>query len=683
MAGNRKKIHKQSNKQSTNKQSTNYFKAIMFFITLGIMPLIVSFVEMTPGPEEMFIMPGSISNQDMFSYYKSWIFAICTAILGLNSLWDFIEDNTKFDYRRCLRNPFIIGYTMFFIAMIAVGVHRNLSGSGPTPSNQVVWFLMMMFVYTAIFLPQILVSSFKEVFITHIPRPVAIASVVFLICMFATTAFTDYRHLTFHGAIERCETVFALLGYIIIMVEVSSFAASNRGAKIVFTALIFSATAIGIIGFFQLLGMDIFNTEIASKFVLGDSYIPGNNLTPRYREVYSTLYNPNNVGMYSAMMGPFALVAAFLWPKNSPMKYILFATAVFGIVCLFGSNSSSGLLGSVVAMGMFVILLFANFVKNKRNLNIFAGVSITVIVIFACLLFAPATGNRIMLMINKFIALPQTDAERGYLTDLEISGDTLRLIRGENSISIIASDEGRIVVKDRDGNIVEEEGVFPLENGAVGQYSNVPGWTDFSLTARQSSVIYMEDSQFILYMTIDAEGNIKALHRNNEFADLSNSPPSIGFENAQFFASSRGYIWSKTLPIVLSGIFIGKGVDSFIITFPQQDLVGKARFFNNPYMIIDKAHNLYLQTAANTGIISSLAQIAIFGIFLFWAVKKIVAAPKLSTTYYATLLGSAAGVAGYMVTGLTTDSIVSVAPIFWAVLGLGYACVYAIDHGLE
>ena len=247
MAGSRKQI---------KKQPINYFKAVMFFITLGLMPLIVYYVDMAPSPEEMLVMPGSASSQDIFSYYKSWIFAICTVILGLNSLWDFIEDNAKFDYRRCLRNPFFVGYIVYFAAMLIIGISNNLSGAGPAPSNQIGWFLLMMFVYTAIFLPHILVSAFNGVFRTHIPRPVAIAAVVFLMCVFATTAFTDYRHLTFHGAIERCESVFALLGYIIIFIEVANFAASKRGVQIVFAALVFSAAVIGTIGFFQLLDMD-------------------------------------------------------------------------------------------------------------------------------------------------------------------------------------------------------------------------------------------------------------------------------------------------------------------------------------------------------------------------------------------------------------------------------------------
>lgn len=669
--------------KQSRKEPLNYFKAVIFFITLGTVPLIVYFVDMTPSPEEMLVMPGSTSNQDMFSYYKSWIFAICTVILGLNSLWDFIADNAKFDYRRCLKNPFIICYFLFFITMLVAGIINNLSGGGPAPSNQVGFFLILMFVYTAIFLPHILVSAFKGVFKTHIPRPVAIAAVVFLMCVFATSAFTDYRHLTYYGAIERSESVFVLLGYIVILVEVANFAAKRRGAQIVFVALVFSAAVIGTIGFFQLLGLDLFTTDIANQFVLGDAYEAGMRLSPRFREVYATLFNPNSVGMYSAMMGSFALATAFLWPKNSPMKYVLFATAAFGVVCLFGSNSSAGLIGSVAAAGMFVVLLFANFVKNKRSLKVFAGVAVTAVVVITGLMMIPATSSRIMLMISKFIELPKTDEERGYFSDIEITGDTLRIIRGDNSVSITIPDGSQVIVKDNHGNIIENDGIFQIDGGIVIQYSNVPGWKEFSLTNRQSAIMYMEDSQFGLYFTVDEDDNIHPLHRSGRFADLSYSPPSIGFENAQFFASSRGYIWSKALPIALRSMVIGQGVDSFVIAFPQQDLRGKARFFDNPYMIVDKAHNLYLQTAINTGVLSSLAQFALFGIFLFWAVKRIVTATKLTTPYAATLLGSTVGVVGYMITGIATDSIVSVAPIFWAILGLGYACIYAMDHGLE
>jgi len=667
------------------KEPLNYFKAAVFFITLGFMPLIVRFAEVPITPEETLIMPGTESHQDMFSYYKSWIFAVCTMILGLNSLWDFFSANAKFDYRRCLKNRFTVGYAALFTVLLVAGVINNVSGGGPAPSNQIAWFLIMMFLYTAIFLPQILTASFKERFETHIPRPVAVASVVFLLCVFATTAFTDYRALTFSGAVERYENVFAILGYIIILIEVADFAAVRRGSRIVFAAIIFSATAIGMIGFFQLLGMDVFYTSIANRLVLGDLYNEGVRLTPRFRQAYATLYNPNSVGMYASMMGPFAFAAACLWPRKSPMKYILFATAAFGTICMFGSNSTAGLAGFAAAFGAFLVLLFANFVKNKRSLKIFAALGATAVIAFAGLLIVPATGSRIMLMMSKVFEMGQTDAERGYFADIEAAGDTVRIIRGEDSISITTAENGAIHVSDKNGNVVEPVDIRSAGEGVNEARYSLPDWLDFSLTAQQSAIIYREDAGFTLFLGVDGERNIHPLQQNGTVADLTPTP-SIGFENSMFLASSRGYIWAKTLPMLADSparLLIGNGVDSYVVSFPQDDIIGKTRFFGNPYIIVDKAHNMYLQTAVTTGILSVLAQVALFGIFLFWAVKKIIAAPKLNTPYVATLMGSAAGIVGFMITGLSTDSIVSVSPIFWAVLGLGYACVYALNHGSE
>lgn len=671
------------NRQKT-KEKINIFKTVMFFITLGIVPLFVYYSVTPSGPEELYLIPNSMEKTDMFSYYKSWLFAICTIILGMNSLWDFIANNLDFDYKRALKNPFILVYALFFVVIMALGIVNNFSGGGPAPSNQTAQFVFMMVCYTAIFLPHLFIASFHDKFKTHIPKPVAIAAVVFLMTVFVTSALTDYRYMTYHGAIERCESVFALLGYIIILVEIADFASRERESKIVFGSLIFSAVVICAIAFFQLLGMDFFNTETANRLVLGQAYQEGVRLAPRFNIAYSTLYNPNCVGMYSAMMGPLTFAAAILWPKKSPMKYILFVTAVLSVFCLFGSNSSAGLLGSFAGFGSLVLIVLANFIKNRKNMKPFAIIAVLAGVAVAGAMFVPAIGSRVMQMAQKIITLPQTDEERGYLRDFEVDGATVRLISEQNSISV-TNEDGQIIIRDTAGQIREADQIESAEdgNGGTAYYTGLENWADFALSTYLATVSYEEDGGFSLYLGVDGMGNLLPLTKKGEVVDIDSPPPSIGFENYQHFASSRGYIWSKTFPLVFNQLLKGTGVDSFIMAFPQNDLLGKARFFANPYIIVDKPHNMYLQTAVNTGLISLLAQVSMFAIFLYWAVKKLVTIPKMNTPFYATLLGTTVGVVGYLVTGLSTDSTVSVAPMFWAVLGLGYACIYALDHNHE
>ena len=51
--------------------------------------------------------------------------------------------------------------------------------------------------------------------------------------------------------------------------------------------------------------------------------------------------------------------------------------------------------------------------------------------------------------------------------------------------------------------------------------------------------------------------------------------PGAIFTSHESFASSRGYIWSRTIPLLKETLFIGTGADTFVIAFPQDDYIGK------------------------------------------------------------------------------------------------------------
>lgn len=66
-------------------------------------------------------------------------------------------------------------------------------------------------------------------------------------------------------------------------------------------------------------------------------------------------------------------------------------------------------------------------------------------------------------------------------------------------------------------------------------------------------------------------------------------------------ANNRGYIWAKTWNLLKAHPLLGTGPDTFLIAFPNDDLVG---LYNSGHSgeMISKPHCLYLQIAAQTGI---------------------------------------------------------------------------------
>ncbi len=134
--------------------------------------------------------------------------------------------------------------------------------------------------------------------------------------------------------------------------------------------------------------------------------------------------------------------------------------------------------------------------------------------------------------------------------------------------------------------------------------------------------------------------------------------------------SNRGYIWSRTIAMIDTHFIKGVGADNYPLAFPQDDFVAKLKIGMDANTVVDKPHNLYLQIATNTGVLSLLS------LLVAWAVYIISSLKLYSKILFDSLEKYIGGftfisVIGYLLTGIFNDSVVSVAPIFWILLGLG------------
>jgi hypothetical protein len=168
--------------------------------------------------------------------------------------------------------------------------------------------------------------------------------------------------------------------------------------------------------------------------------------------------------------------------------------------------------------------------------------------------------------------------------------------------------------------------------------------------------------------------------------------PTWGFRGMESFGSSRGYIWSRTIPMIKDTLIWGHGPDTYPIYFPQHDTEGKIEFLASPERLVDKPHNLYLQFATNTGALSLIAFLAMIFIHIIQSgqlYRKILARPlegenreiinpksknlsiDFNHPFFGLSVGLLTGIIGYLGAGIFNDSIVSVAPVFWVLFGTG------------
>jgi O-antigen ligase len=118
---------------------------------------------------------------------------------------------------------------------------------------------------------------------------------------------------------------------------------------------------------------------------------------------------------------------------------------------------------------------------------------------------------------------------------------------------------------------------------------------------------------------------------------------------------------------------MGYGPDTFFLTFPNNDFIGKLRHLSKGiYRLVDKPHNLYLQIAIDTGLLSLISILFLLGAYFIQTQKCLF---RSDLTNLEEVVGQSIilAVLAYLVAGFFNDSVNSVAPVFWGLVGLGIA----------
>lgn len=133
-------------------------------------------------------------------------------------------------------------------------------------------------------------------------------------------------------------------------------------------------------------------------------------------------------------------------------------------------------------------------------------------------------------------------------------------------------------------------------------------------------------------------------------------------------ASLRGFVWSRTIPLLKDYVLLGAGPDQFGFVFPHNDYVARYQY-DLLTTYYKKPHNYYLQMGIETGCLSLVLMLAFFVIFLkrgFAAAKG-----KCHTQKEYFIRAILISVLGYLFAGMFNDSMVVTAPVFWCLLGIG------------
>jgi len=519
---------------------------------------------------------------------------------------------------------------------------------------------------------------------------------VYSFFVFVSYLGSEYKEFSLFGWNSRFEGTLPLLFYMLLLFYIINVVNSEKNVKWMIYVLAVSSTLLGLVGLSQAWNHDFFQTNIGKMLITPSLYWDSlNNLIFNFKakEIYQTLYNINYVSFYLTLLIPlFGML--FLYSvnmKNEEKSYkkviwaTLFALLIFNII---GSASSGGLLGlaTIGIMGLIVL--------NKKILQWKKPIAILFIIV---LLISGLTYQRWVPELTSTIkGITHTESHEGANSisqNSNVDSDNTDVIPGSEKAKIdyIQTQKRNIILSINSNPLnihvitkkesIENLELFDKDGNAIALIPNEenfaiddPRFYDFATI----TPTYIENTFYIIVQTNEMTWPFAIkdqIYYKNKMGNLVNldKVPSIGFENNLNFGNGRGYIWSRTIPMMKDTLLLGKGADTYCLYYPHNDYTGKYNAGLDVNLIVDKPHNMYMGIVIGTGCLSLIALLSLFGIYLFQSFK-LYFRNKFETDFL-TYVGAGIffGICGFLTSALVNDSSVSVMPMFYGLLGTGIA----------
>lgn len=484
---------------------------------------------------------------------------------------------------------------------------------------------------------------------------------VYCLSVILSTVFSVNQDASLKGNFESFESMIVLIVYIIMALYSYQIMEYERDYKYIWYALLAISTIFIIIGAFQISGNDLLNYEWAQRLIMTKeqfaAYAGSIENTFTGNNVYLTLYNPNYAGVTLCMLFSVIWVMALSESqKKLRMLYFIFAAAVLTLLWFTYSRAS------LLAALLVIIFSGISLAKKAGKKQLFIGAGL-LLLLFACFVCADASLNFKYLsrMIDKNTREPLTRMlaqEQGI--DFTYAGTDYTLYIEDNTLCFrTLSGDSPLCAEER------TRLALPVEEDAYAVF-----WGDeINLYLADNTLTFLKGENGYSYVT--PSGNPAQM----------TEVESVDFHGLEYLGSARGFIWSRTLPLLDDYFFLGSGPDTFAQSFPQEDYCGKIVYSDRPDMVIEKAHNDYLTKWVQTGGISVCCILIFYICFIRYGFSAFSGNVPVSLQMR---LGSGCFLAclSFMFTALFNDSTLQTAPLFWILAGIALSSIYQKNNGL-
>lgn len=529
------------------------------------------------------------------------------------------------------------------------------------------------------------VIFFKSIFKKKdkIVNVIVLLSIIFLGLSFFSSLFSEYKKIAFWGIFDRAEGFITIACYILIFIYSIYTFNSTKNYRYLYIPITVVVFINGFLGLFQFFGYDLLKTSLGQIF----ANIDPNSVTSLVDSgsLYGTLYHYNFVGSFAAIVIP-VLIGSLFYEDDIFLKLVLIVAIGNGFWLLLGSTSRAGLIGFGASI-LFAIIIFWKILLSHLKPVIITVVSILVIIIGVNFATGGQVLRRLPTLFSDAVSIFKNTSDFDYrdhtpIRDVQHNDDgSIQVILQNHQINIsytdgqyIFTDENNSIINyDKTTNTKDKTKLFTTTDE---RFANISFRYGPYLTKTKDDGLLLNLNNKPAFMFRLKDDNTIHMINGNSKEDIElDNPETIGFVGKEKLASSRGYIWSRTLPMLKDCLLLGKGPDTFVFNFPQNDLIGKLYAYDSATEIVDKPHDLYLQIATSNGLIALLAFLGIIIIYIVDSIKLYALKTKFTESEIVGI-STFLGVIGYLFAGIFNDSLISVAPVFWIVFGVGIAINY-------
>lgn len=522
--------------------------------------------------------------------------------------------------------------------------------------------------------------------------------VLFSFFSMLSSVFSSHPRMAWFGDSERFEGFFSLVSYLGLMFLFMHLVSTAKKIKFFVLIMLIFASIISTIGLLQVFGYDYFTSGFSERFLMpeGTEHL----VRPRPEDMAGgniiTFGNTNYTGCYMGMLYALTLIL-FLSFGSIFRRIFLGILSQMILVNLVASGSRAGLYGMLVVVVFCLLLLRKRIRKNLIPFLILLISSFFVLLFCAKFATKVSQANFSYIFKKNFVV---KNSRPGRFYDLVLEGDSFSVNFDGYALKVKYSNKELIFLDPMNRTInyrllEKKRAEFLLKENFRERFEDLQKSKSaadkrFSINDKDPVLIVLDpdsgcgieifawlDESILQIKKEQTTFFVRHTDKGFKFLSPNGLPVNLpiienwGFDGWESFASSRGYIWSRSFPLLKKTFFIGFGPDNFAAVFPNNDYIGKLRHLpDGVFRIVDKPHNFYLQTAINTGILSLLSLVYLFFLYfcdsfsVFWNSDFVAYDEFLALALFA-------GVMTYLIIVFFNDSMVSVAPVFWAILGLG------------